>query len=322
MSVAYGGPAGGYAPPGRVNFGWIGESFELFKSNIGVWILTVLLYGIVSNVIQGILSSVFPNPNYVAPPGPFGSMSAHWGAQYGPNSNLTPLGQALSILFTWGFASFQSASLYRMAVKQVRGESISFSDAVSGGPYFGNMLLLTLILFALSFVGILALCLGVFVVAALFLPAQALVSDGRSATEAISQSLAGMKQDWLNASLFMLVFSLLIVASCLPCLLGLFVTIPMLHIVSALAYRDMIGMPGLGAPVSPYGAPPTPGYTPGVWPPPPGQTPSFGQPPPSAVPPPSFGQPPADPPRRSLGGDDLDDTGNPPPPRPGGTPPQ
>ena len=44
MSVAYGGGPGGagYAPNGQVNFGWIGESFDLFKANVGVWLVAVL----------------------------------------------------------------------------------------------------------------------------------------------------------------------------------------------------------------------------------------------------------------------------------------
>ena len=338
MSVAYGSQAGGYAPPGRVNYDWIGQSWRFFGQAAGIWILAVLLYGIVSNVVDGIIATVFANPGYVAPPGPFGGMSARWGVQYGTNSNVTPLGQVLAGLFTWAFASFQSASLYRLAVKQVRGEAVSFGDAVGGGPYFVNMLVLTLLVFILSFLGVLAACLGVFVVAGLTLPASALVADGRSAVEAISQSFAGMKQDWLNAALFIFVFSLLVVASVIPCGLGLFVTIPMLHIVGALAYRDMIGMPGIAAPASPYGAAPygmPQAGTPGVWPPPPGQAPPYGQPPAPSFgqppapsfgqpPPPSFGQPPpAAPPRRTLGGDPLEED-NPPRPNlpPGGPPPQ
>ena len=322
MSVAYGSPGGGYTPLGRVNFDWISQSWRFFGQAAGIWILAILLYGIVSSVVTGIISTVFPNPGYVAPPGPFGTMSFHWGVQYGTNSNVTPLGQLLAALFTWVFGAFQSASLYRLAIKQVRGEAVSFGDAVGGGPYFGNMLVLLLLVFLLSLFGILALCLGVFVVAAFTLPAQALVADGRSAAEALSQSIAGMKQDWLNATLFIFVFSLLVVASVIPCGLGLFVTIPMLHIVGVLAYRDMIGMPGLAAPASPYGAAPygtPPANTPGVWPPPPSQAPPPGPPSPYSQLP-SFGQPPA-PPRRSLGGDPLDDDGNNPPPSPppGGT---
>lgn len=323
MSVSYGGPTGGYAPPGRVNFGWIGEAWQYLNGKAGTWILAILVYGIITNVVDGIISTIFPNPGYVAPPGPFGSMSVHWGVQYGTNSNVTPLGQVLAALFTWIFGSFQNASLYGMAVKQVRGEVISFSDAFGGGARLAPMLLLNLMLFFLYVFGVIALCVGALVVGALLLPAQALVADGRSATEAVSQSVAGMKQDWLNAILFLFVFVLLVVASVIPCGLGLFVTIPMLHIAGALAYRDMIGMPGMAAPASPYGAGPygaPPAYTPGVWPPPPGLAPP-GQPPP-------FGQsapPPAAPPRRTLGGDLLDEDGNnPPPPNPppGGTPPQ
>jgi len=44
MSVPYGLPVGGaYQPPARVNFGWISEAFELFKANVGVWLVSVLL---------------------------------------------------------------------------------------------------------------------------------------------------------------------------------------------------------------------------------------------------------------------------------------
>jgi hypothetical protein len=327
MSVAYGSPAGGYAPPGRVNFGWIGEAWQYLNGKAGTWILAILLYGIISNAVNALIILMLPNPHYVPLPGLFsGSVMVRFGISYGMNSNVTALGQILGGLFSWIFGSFQNASLYGMAVKQVRGGVISFSDAFGGGTRFVQMLLLNLILFFLYALGVIALCVGALVVAAFLLPAQALVADGRSATEAVSQSVAGMKQDWLNAILFIFVFFLLIVASIIPCGLGLFVTIPMLHIVGALAYRDMIGMPGLGVPASPYGAAPYGApAAPGVWPPPPGQAPLPGPPPPYGQPP-SFGQstpPPVDPPRRTLGGDLLDEDGNTPPPRsppPGGTP--
>lgn len=315
MSVAYGEPTGGYVPPGRVNFGWIGESWQFLNGKAGTWILAILVYGIVSNAVNALIILMLPNPSYIAPPGPFGGSAMYrFGISYGANSNVTALGQIIGALVTWVLGSFQNASLYGMAVKQVRGEVISFSDAFGGGARLAPMLLLNLMLFFLYIAGTLAACVGALAVGAFLLPAQALVADGRSATEAVSQSLAGMKRDWLTAALFLFVFVLLVIASVIPCGLGLFVTIPMLYIVGALAYRDMIGMPGLVIPAPAYGAgqygapPPS---APGVWPPPPGQQPPYGQPPS-----PSFGQsppPPAAPPRRSLGGDPLDDDGGTPP---------
>lgn len=287
MSVAYGGGPGGvgYGPAGRVNFGWIGESLQIFGKAAGIWIVGVLLYGIVSNAVNGLIVHVFPNPSYVAPPGPFGGVTTQFGIQYGTNSNVTVAGQGIAVLFGWVFGAFQLASLSRLAVRQVRGESVGFGDLIAGGPYFGNMLVLNLVMAFLYFAGFLAVCLGAFVVGAFFLPAADLVADGRSVPEALSQSVNGMKRDWLNATLFLFVFILLIIASVIPCGLGLFVTIPMLYITAALAYRDMIGMPG--------GSPPSElGYgtaAPGVWPPPPSAGPDAGAPPPqwgSGEPPP------------------------------------
>jgi hypothetical protein len=330
MSVAYGGgPGGGYAPTGRVNFGWIGEAFELFKANIAVWLVASIMVLVVTSVIGGIIGGIFGAASAmhgtVGQP-PFGSSpygAPPFGGQRNPFNSGLPIGlnigiQVVSLIYT----SFLYGGIYRTAVKQVRGEMISVSDIFSGGSLFLSMLGFTLIYtLAVSLGTVLCIVPGLLLSGLLF-PGYALIADGESLSNAISRCVDGMKKDMWNAAAFVFVMGLLIFASVFAFCLGEFVTMPMFWLVGVLAYRDMIGMPGLGAPASPYGMPPTPGYTPGVWPPPPSQTPSFGQPPPpSALPPPSFGQPPASPPRRSLGGDDLDEPGNT-PPRPGGTPPQ
>ena len=275
MSVSYGGPAGAAYPPGRVSYGWIGEAFNLFGKAAGVWIPGVLLYGITNNVVNGIIVHSLPNPSYVVPPGPFGHQF-QFGIQYGTSSNVTPLGQALGLLFAWLFSSFQAASLYRVALKQVRGQSVAFGDLLGGGPYFGNILLLNLALTVLYALGIVALCVGALVVGAFVLPATALAADGRSAGEALSESFAGMKKDWLAAAAFLIVLGLVIFASVIPCGLGLFVTVPMVYLVGVLAYRDMVGMPGASQLPPGYGAPSAPGVwppAPGIWPPPPNAAP-------------------------------------------------
>jgi len=270
---------GAYVPPVKVSFGWIGQSFDIFKSGAGLWIAAVLIYGILINVIAAIIRTALPNPAYVQinPFGPHGVFYSN-PIGYGTNSPFSPLGQVLNLLLSWIIGAYQSASLYRMANKQVRGLSPVFADTVGGGPVFVPMLVYTLLLSLACVVGTAALCLGLFVVLGFLLPGYALVADGETAGNAFSRSLVAMKQDWLNATLFVLVFALLIAVSVIPCGLGLFVTIPMAHIVSALAYRDMIGMPGIPTDTAfDYGA-----AQPGVWPPPPTVTP----PPPIWPPPP------------------------------------
>lgn len=278
MSTAYNS---GIAPPQRtVDFGWISESFRLFGQAAGPWVVAVLVYGIAINVVVAILRNVLPNPDYVPPV--FGGRGVTYSNYigYGTNSPFSPAGQVLNLLLSWLIGSFQSASLYRMAVKQVRGQAVSLGDMFGGGPVLAGMLVYAL-LYGLSLVlGIAALCIGLFVVAGLLLPGYALVADGAKAGDAFSRSLGAMKGQWLQATLFTLAFFLLLVVSALPCGLGLLVTVPMAYLVSALAYRDMLGMPDMQAPAGPdYGA-----AQPGVWPPPPSVTPPQSWPPAPSTP--------------------------------------
>ena len=308
MSVAYGGAPGGsgYQVPGRVNFGWINEAFELFKANAGTWIVATLAFFFVPVLIGFIIGLVFGVANAA-------SGSAGRPGGFGPSafSNGLPVGlNALIQIASLAYRAFISGGLYRMAVKQVRGELISISDIFSGGQYFLPMLAFMILYAIAATVGFLLLIVPGLLVISLTLPAYALISDGVSLGDAVSRSVDGMKRDMWNGVAFMFVMGLLILVSVIPCFLGLLVTYPMLWLVSALAYRDMVGMPG---PASPYGA----GYgaaapgvwppAPGAWPPPPqqasGQTPSWG----------STGTPPGAEPRQSLSGDPLDNPGQTPP---------
>ncbi|BDI30204.1 hypothetical protein CCAX7_22550 [Capsulimonas corticalis] len=288
---------GGYAAPRRVNYGWIGESWQLFTQAAGAWILLLLANVVVSLIISFGLQAMFPNTNYTPPtPG-----ASPWQVM-ATSQKMSSLGQFLSYVISWLTGGFFAACFYGLAVKQVRGQAVGVGDAFGGGPYYGQMLLATLVLGLLAGGGALVFCLGFFVVLGLMLPMQAMVADGVPAMEAISRSFEAMKADWLSAALFYIVMFLLILVSAIPCGLGLLATAPMTYLIAALAYRDMVGMPGANSGFTPnYGAP-----QPGVWPPPPGagNAPPYGGQPgnypqggqPGAWPPPQGGQPGAWPP--------------------------
>lgn len=72
-----------------------------------------------------------------------------------------------------------------------------------------------------------------------------------------------MKAHWLPATGFVFVMVLLVYVSELPCFIGLLATIPMVFLVTALAYRDMAGMPNVLPLPALYHLP----AAPGVWPP-------------------------------------------------------
>lgn len=291
MSIPYGVPAGSSYPPRRVNFGWIGEAFDLFKANVGVWLIAVLL-AFVPTLIGGIVGAAAGAQGGVRQPepgeNPFSSGQLLTGG--------LPLGLSLALrIFGTVYGAWLSGGVYRTAVKQVRGELTSVGDLFSGGAVFLNMLAFNIVSGIAIGLGFVLCFLPGLLMAGLLFPGSALIADGESFSNAFSRSWNGMKQDVWNAAVFALVMSLLIIASVIPCGLGLFVSVPMLYLVAALAYRDMIGMPGLGQPAAPYGGasgvwPPAPG----AWPPPPNLNPQPPQQypgfPPQQYPPPSAQQ--------------------------------
>ena len=315
MSVNY----AGNAPSGRVSFGWIGEAFELYKANIGVWIVAALMI-FVPSLIRVILSAFFQNSGishqpYGQPPfgsNPFPSGSSPFGV---PQNQLTgglPAGLYIFVLLGSSlYSAWLLGGVYSTAVKQARGESISIGDIFSGGPLIWKMLGFNIVYtFAVALGWCFCLVPG-FLLSGLLFPAYALIADGETVGNAITRSFEAMKRDMWNAGAFVFVMGLLLLVSAIPCGLGLLVTIPMFYLVAALAYRDMIGMPGAVSMTGAYGVPPGYGAAQsGVWPPPPeARPPAFGQPPSSD--PASFS-----PPRRSLSGEDLDAPEQPPTPPP------
>lgn len=275
-------PTDGAAPTYRVNYGWISEAYKIFSQAPGIWIGAVVIYGVAESVIGFILGLILgaghAAQTYTPTPGTSGASQI----LQAMGSRQSPLETVVSDFVSWLMTSFEYASLYNMAVKQLRGKTIEFGDAFGGMPYFGNMLLATLLVGLLYVAGFLALCIGLLVAIAFVMPVYALVADGEPVMSALSRSFEGMKRDWLTGSLFGIVWGLVFIASMIPCGLGLLITVPMHFIIGVLAYRDMVGMPGaLPEGVAGYGVS-APAYgqaQPGAWPPPPDANQSpYGQP--------------------------------------------
>jgi len=301
MSVMYGPGQSPYqGQPGKVNFGWIGESWQIFSQAAGIWIGATVIYAVVYLAI--FVPFEFWMQTQWNPA--FSTRGGVLGNPYAMNANPLSLyakmfGSGLFWLFELAimlFMSFASSSLLRLALKQVRREPVGFADAFSGGNAVGRMFLFYLLSGLFNMLGVVACFVGMFVTYALVLPGLAMVADGDKPMDAFSKSIQGMKNDWIMAGLFMLVFFLLLIASEIPCGLGLFVTMPMFFIIAVLAYRDMAGMQGINSPQ--YGMPSYGPDIPGTWPPPPGSfvQPPYGQQPYGQPPSPSpYGQPPAPP---------------------------
>jgi hypothetical protein len=237
----------------------------------------------------------FPPPAYTPPVQPPGvhAFPAPLTPGVSMHSHMTGI-FALEIGFGLVYAlwsAYMYGGIFRMAVRQVRGLAIEMRDIFRGGPLFGRMLGA---IFLLGFGGYFleALCVGplylliwkhgpvaalivagvvgVLLLIALLLaangvlmPTFALMADGDGVFAALKRSIRAMQGRWVSVAGFVFVLGMLVYASALPCYVGLLATTPMVFLVCALVYRDMIGMPNMVLPPAPFYAP----ADAGVWPP-------------------------------------------------------
>ena len=296
MSVAYGGPTGGYTPPtGRVDFAWLGQAWTLFSAQAGIWIGAFLLYLLVGSVLwflwaipTGVLNT-FQQAyvailNHTAPN--IRQQNPYY--EFARTQGFSLLLAAVNAVFLAGF--------YRMALRQARGEPIGVGGAFSAFPQAlplaviavfatGAVVLLEALLLgllhlagmpgraAVSLVG-LFVAIPSIVVQGLLMFAPLLVLDrGANAVDAILGSVRLLRGQWLMGILFYFIAALVGGLGAFLCGVGMLATYPLFLISVALGYLALTQPPAASAPPNPYAAPP------GVWPPPPGQGSPYGQPP-------------------------------------------
>ncbi len=279
MSTAYGSGISPAEP--RIDFGWISQAWALFRLQAGAWVGALLLYFIIIALIGGALAfatGLYAYFHVLMLAGPAGMASVN------------PHDELLHILpFSLLLAPFNAillGGLYRMAVRQARGETIAATGLFSA---FDVALPLLLVGFFIAIlISLLSLLLprvagllnlfwqGLFMFAPL-----AIVDKGLSAPAAIVESFQLLKRQWLMTALFYFVLAIVSVLGGLLCGVGFFATYPLLFLSLAVGYLSFTEP---GRPIGPL-APGSPDYgaaQPGVWPPPP----SVAPPPPSWPPPP------------------------------------
>jgi len=260
-----------------VRWEWISEAWNLFTKQWSAWALMILVAGLICIVVEIVIYVPF-----------FGVIMASSIPRDGeiPTAPVFPVG--LLILYPVIFLaiatviSWLMGGLYNAAFKQLRGEQIAVGDLFSGGRYFGRMfgaLLLVLIAF---YIGLIFFVIpGLIIYGFVFLTFPMIVEGGKGTIDAIKASIEVVKRDWIMFTLFAVVLYLLAASGAFLCGIPALATMPLLFLGHALAYRDLVGVPGAQA-QGQFMPPPPPdyrGYTPS-------QTPSQTSPPPPAAQPP------------------------------------
>jgi hypothetical protein len=264
----------------EVRWEWIGHAWKLFTSDPGTWILmflTVFILLTLCNIPIYLMFglAIFSGRDFDEP-----STGADLG---GADLGAMSLGLLIPIIFLYIFVTcvflFLLSGLYRTAIKQARGQSISLADLFSGRDCFlsvvGYQFLLIIIsiflymvffLPALIIPGIegltlLAASLVYLLFSGLMFYALPLIIDRRAGVlEAMRKSIELTRSNIIMYTIFFVVVMLLSGVGFFACIIGLFVTLPFFITVPAVAYRDVLGLPGAQS-YDQFAVPPPPNYS-------------------------------------------------------------
>jgi hypothetical protein len=263
-----------------VRWEWIGEAWNLFTQQWSVWVVMILVTVLAVSVIYlpFYFVAIFSMVPTVSEDGVVSTGSGFLPILIFPVMYLAVI-SVMSYLF---------GGLYSAAFKQLRGEQIAVGDLFSGGRYFSRMIGAMVLVGIASGIGtIFCLIPGLIVYGLAFLTIPMIVEGGKGAIDAIKASIEVTKRDWLMFTLFAIALAIIAGAGGIACGVGALATYPLLFLGHALAYRDLVGMPGAQSQGQFMSPPPPPDYRDYA----PAQTPAPPQAP-AWAPPPNYGSTP------------------------------
>jgi len=262
-----------YVQEPKVRFDAIGEAWGMVREKMGVWALTMLIYVVAILIIQYgvqfLLAAVglLPNP-----------------LDRTPSFQMSYIfGYLISVFSSTVLGALLQGGLMRMAIKQTRGEEIQVSDLFAAGDRVGAIIVGQLLYNIAMGLGFWLCVIPGFIVAGrgmLTLPIA--VDQNVGGNEAFSKSWDALKNDTLNAILFMIVVGLVSALGILGFGIGLLITAPIAPLAIAIVYRDFFNTerqmaePRLNVPLPPqsaYGQGRSGDVPPQGPPPPPGEMP-------------------------------------------------
>lgn len=265
----------GYTPKPTIRFEIIGEAWKLVQEQMGTWVGAVLITFIVGFIVRTAVNMIIA---------PLLGMSAAAtaptpGSPPDPNVflNMLPglIGVGLiSTAVSFVVNYFFMGGMFRMAIKQMRGEPIAIGDLFSATDVLPSLLVLGILSSIAYMAGFVCFILPGFVVVGLLSLGVPLVVDQQmKPVEAMSRSWNTLKGDWLMATLLVVCLGIVSGLGMLLCGVGYLFTAPILTIGIALIYRDYVlstSAGGLGYVTAGAGYPGNAPYSPApsVYPPP------------------------------------------------------
>jgi hypothetical protein len=260
----------------EVRWEWIGHAWKLFTSDPGTWILMQLTIFVLFVLCIVPIFMIFGISSFFAArdfddPSPASGIG-----------DFTPLAllyfPVLFVVVIAG-AAYLISGLYRTAIKQARGQSISVSDLFSGRdcflPVLGYLILFSIITLGISLIfnlpgfivpeiGALTSIVGwlaaLVITGSMFFALPMIVDRRAGVVEAMRKSFELTRSNLIMYTIFAFIVSLLSGMGVLLCLIGVLITYHFSITVPAVAYRDVIGLPGAQN-YDQFAVPPPPNYS-------------------------------------------------------------
>ena len=227
-------PNGGQqpAPFNGVNFDNIGQAWGLVRSQLGTWVGALLIVMLISGAVSSPLS-FYNSYNSYDPGGP-----------KPPTSGQALLG-AINGLLSGAVGAFFAGGLWKMALKQIRGEAIGVGDVFTGGSTFLPVWGATLLIGLGTGVGTLFCIVPGLLLAALWqFTIPLIVEKGLGVTDALSASWRAAQPYMWSILGYVLVSGIIASLGVVLCFIGVVVTAPIATLSIALLYRDFFPEPG------------------------------------------------------------------------------
>lgn len=211
-----------------INWSWFSEAWRLFNKCRTIWIASGLVVYLPILMAAILFSTPSLNTN-----------SQNTGND--SSATIGPIAGFVLCLATFLLQIILNHTTSVIANKQVRGEPVTFSDLFRYWPSMWSMLGYNVCCLILFYFGLFLFVVPAICVVAFLAPGMALIADGISVGDSLRHSFTAMKRDPIGAILFALAWNALVMVSAIPCGIGLLVTLPMVNILMALIYRDVIG---------------------------------------------------------------------------------
>jgi uncharacterized membrane protein len=235
---------------GVVDTSAISEGWQILSSNLGVWIGATVIAGIIAIVysqITGLVTNrMMPDPTTVDP----SNMMPYIAGMLPAISIGNFLGIPLNAFLYGGFTA--------MGLNQLRRGTVSIGDLFSAGPYMIQLMIFSFILQFVSFAYLLCCIPGLILNGLMLFALPLMIERKMNALEAISTSWNALKGQIGSLVVLMILLSLLILVSAIPCGLGLLVTLPLWVMTVMVLYNRFFPADGSNAPQDQSNYPPPP----------------------------------------------------------------